>query len=188
MRRVRTWLALALVLGCAAMAARPKFIGSITRLGSAAFSFFPSASSQNLGGLLYDETGAAPMFSNGTSWLPLEGPVTLSSVYVNALLSVLTFGGEQLPARSFEVQAVRYRISVPGAIGSTDATFRISDGTSNCDCNFACDLSAGSKRMACSGTCVMPASAALSYAFISTGDCVTAPTILGNVAIEGRWR
>lgn len=124
-----------------------------------------------------------------TGYFTSTTPFALDSVYVNTTISAFTYGGSVLPAHAFTAQAIRYRVRTVGSGGSTNATFRVSDGTNNCDFSFACNQAAASYRQATTaGTCTFAASATLSYAFSSTGDCTTKTDILGNIAIDGIWQ
>jgi len=120
-------------------------------------------------------------------------PFTLDNVYVNTVPSALTYGGGTLPAHPFTITAIKFYVNVVGSAGSTNATFRASDGTNTCLCNYACNQATGPKRFSCVagvGTgCAFPASATLSYAFTSVGDCAgTTAAIMGNVNVEGNWQ
>lgn len=128
----------------------------------------------------------ASMDSNG--YFASTTPHTLSTVYVNDTIFTLTYGGGVLPAHAFTAQAIRYRVRTAGSGGSTNATFRISDGSNNCDFSFACNQSTGAKRQAATaGTCAFAASATLTYSFTSPGDCTTT-TDIQTIDIEGIWQ
>lgn len=96
------------------------------------------------------------------------------------------------PDRYLLITAVSLRVSVSGQTGSTDVVFRATDGTNVCDCAFACNISTGNKRVACTGTggggCLLPPSADLTYSWESAGDCLTPPTVQGNVDVNGEWQ
>lgn len=167
----------------------PNFYGDVFRIGSLATASFPTASAGGSGAMLWDSTLKKAFLSNGTTWNEVsDGPVTLNSVPLTGLMAVATFGGEVLPARAFTVAAIRFRISVAGNTGSTNAVLRVSDGTNNCDAAFACNSAAVNYRVATTGTCTFAASASLTYSVNAVGDCVTPPTILGGEVIEGNWR
>lgn len=213
MRRAQLTMAVLLISLAAGTALAQTVFGDMFQLGRRVRSTFPTPSSTVTGALLYDLDAGAVMVTDGTSWLPLlsalnagsgiavstdggststvavAGPSTLSSVLVNAeVVAATTYGGEVLPAVAFEVDAVRFRVSVQGSGGTTDAVFRVSDGSNDCDCGFACNTATGNKRVTCTGTCSFAASASLTYSVNSIGDCTTGPTILGTVAIEGNWQ
>lgn len=61
-------------------------------------------------------------------------------------------------------------------------TFRITDGSNNCDCPVPC--SGPTARSTCSGSCSFAASATLTPARV-VGGCVTDPVALGNVQVLG---
>lgn len=110
---------------------------------------------------------------------------TVHAVYVNNVtVASTTYGGEVFPSQATTVTAARFRVRTAGAGGSTNFTFRASDGTNNCDCTFACNSAVGNYRNACSGSCVFAASASMTYSVPSIGDCTTGPDIQGNVIIE----
>lgn len=116
-------------------------------------------------------------------------PVTLVFIH-SAIVAATTYSLEPGPPVPFRIDAVRFTITATGAGGSTNATFRASDGANNCDCAFACNTAGNTGyRVACTGTCAsFAASAAMTYSVTSIGDCVTGPLILGNLNVEGRTR
>lgn len=116
-------------------------------------------------------------------------PFPLDFVFVGAATVAGTiYGGTALPAKAFTVTESRFRISVAGSGGSTNAVFRITDGSNNCDCAFACNVAGGNKDIACTGNCAFAASASLTESMNSIGNCAIGPTILGNVGVWGNWQ
>lgn len=181
-------IAAALLLPMVASANLDILYNALLKLHGLSTASFPAAAASNRGGLLWDSTLSKTFISSGTAWNEVDdGPVTLTSV-PGGLLAVADIGGGSLPARAFTVSAMRYRISVAGAAGTTNATVRVTDGSNNCDASFACNTVAGNYRVATSGTCAFAASASLTYTVTSIGDCGPAPTLLGAVDIEGNWR
>lgn len=132
-------------------------------------------------------TLSGPMVSPGYS----PPPQTLDAVYINNVIAAAyTYGGGgTLPSRPFTMTGIRFVVRTAGATGSTNNTFRASDGTNTCDCVMACNQTTGAKRATCTsnaGTgCAFPASAALSYSFPTLGDCVTPMDVNGNLSVEG---
>lgn len=126
------------------------------------------------------------------SYIAMENPVPVNSVYVNNVIAALTYGGGTLPARALTVTNVSWNVRTAGSGGSTNNTFQISDGTNTCNCTMACNQSTGSKIASCSngaGTgCVYAASAALTYAFSALGDCTVPMDVLGNMTVWGKWQ
>lgn len=102
-------------------------------------------------------------------------------------------GGKVLPpTRYLKITATELRVSASGLAGSTNVVFRVTDGTNTCDCAFACNISTGNKRVACSDNggsgCLFPPSADLTYSWNSAGDCATPPSVVGNVDVSGDWQ
>lgn len=181
-------LALLLLLPVTASANLDVLYNAILKLHGLSTASFPAAAAANRGGLLWDSTLSKTFISSGTAWNEVDdGPVTLTSQPVGAL-AVVDVGGGALPPRAFTVSAIRYRISVAGTLGSTNVTFRVTDGVSNCDATFACNTGVGSYRTTTAGACAFAASAALTYTVTGLGDCATPATILGALDIEGNWR
>lgn len=205
-------LAALFVFALAATAFAQVAMGDLFQLGRRGRLLFPSPSATTQGALLVDQDAGVLYLQDGFNWQPVvnvvssptglkvaadgglvtintAGPSTLSSVFVNAVtVAATTYGGEVLPDAGFVVTAARFRVSVAGSGGTTDAVFRATDGVSNCDCPFACNQASGNKRVVCAGSCSFGAGAPLTYSFNSIGDCVTGPTVLGTVAVEGNWQ
>lgn len=116
-------------------------------------------------------------------------PHTMFVTYVNNTIAAFTYGGGVAPAHDFEVSAVRFSIRTAGSGGSSNATIRISDGTSNCDCSFACNTAAGNQRIACGtdANCDFEASDSMTVSVSSVGDCTVTTDILGNIEFETLW-
>lgn len=131
---------------------------------------------------------------DGTEYVASGTPTTLSDVYINNIPSANFFyGGGTLPAHAFTVTAIRYYVRTAGTVGTTNATFQITDSTNTCNCAYACNAAVGSARTTCSagaGTgCVFAASAALGYKWTGVGDCgPNTADIEGNIAVEGNWQ
>jgi hypothetical protein len=111
-----------------------------------------------------------------------------------SILSVSTaLGGVVLPAdRGFLVTHVSASISVSAAGGT--ATFRITDGASNCDCVADCTSgsevnkigSVGPRRWSCSGACSFAPGARITHSLFS-GCSTTQPTGT-NWTVIGKWQ
>jgi hypothetical protein len=117
-------------------------------------------------------------------------PHTLFSMYPNAALAVATYGGHHLPDQAFTVTGVSFWVSSGSGGGIGNTTWRISDGSNNCDCSVACldTTSAGAEASAsCSGDCAFAAAAKLSAAVQTAGCTTTQPTAL-NVDVRGIWQ
>lgn len=134
--------------------------------------------------------------SNGTNLVtPAQmldaSPKLWSAIYVNTtLVAGTTYGGEVLPTgvSSLTFNAIRFRVTTAGTVGSTNTALRISDGTNNCDCNFPCNVASASvQRIACTGTCVFAAGASVTYAVNSIGNCSVGPIIQGNINVEAKY-
>lgn len=120
-------------------------------------------------------------------------PFTLSSFYVNAAVpaGATTFGGTVLPARAFTALAVRFRNSTASGGGGGTTTFRVSDGTNNCDFAVNCTGTTGNvniRQVTTAGTCAFAASATLTYSSTASTCTTTQPTVLGTVDVEGNWQ
>lgn len=117
-------------------------------------------------------------------------PVTLTSVYANAVASAVTFGGAKLPARAFTATDIGTYVS-SAAAGAGTTTVRVSDGTNNCD--FAMDCAADTNttgpkiKATTGGTCTFAASAALTVSITATTCATTQPT-LKNIDVRGKWQ
>lgn len=161
--------------------------------GSSAFAASNSGAKWNIGPSV---SSTLEEVSNGyltsPAYIASATPFTLSDVYVNNTVAALTYGGAALPARAFTVTDIGYSVRAAGTGGSTNNTFRVSDGTNTCLCTFACSITTGSKIAACAngaGTgCVFAASAALTYGFSAVGDCTGPTDLLGNVSVRGKWQ
>lgn len=129
---------------------------------------------------------------NSVGYIASGTPETIASVYVNNVIAPFTYGGGTLPARAHTITDISWNVRTAGAIGSTNNTFQISDGTNTCNCTMACNQTSGSKIASCAngaGTgCVYAASAALTYSFSALGDCVQPMDVLGNMTVWGKWQ
>lgn len=119
-------------------------------------------------------------------------PHTLTSMQIGAAMAAGALNrGHVLPARAFTVTFMTGFVSGASGGGAAQTTVRASDGTNNCDCNFACNTSTnttGSKRStACSGTCAFPANAALAFS-VQTAGCTTTQPTFQNLDVEGNWQ
>lgn len=129
--------------------------------------------------------------ASGWQQLGLQAPTYLPPVLVNAALTVSTLGGFVLPSsNSPMVSALNFYVGASGTGGSTSATIRLSDGTYQCDFNFACDLSTGAKRVTGTGAGCNQFGASGTYSLTvqSIGNCSVGPTLTGNVTVEALWR
>lgn len=140
--------------------------------------------------------GASGLFAvtyagNGilSGYLASTTPHTMFSTYVNNTIQAFTYGGGVAPAFDFQVSAVRFAIRTAGSGGSSNATIRISDGTTNCDCTFACNTAAGNVRAACGtdSNCDFEASDSMTVSVSGVGDCSVTTDILGNIEFEAIW-
>jgi len=124
-----------------------------------------------------------------TGYLASETPDTMFVTYINNVIQTFTYGGGIAPAHDFQVSAVRFTLRTAGSGGTTNATIRISDGVSNCDCAFACNTAAGNLSVACStaANCDFEASDSMTVSVSGVGDCTVSPDILGNVEFETFW-
>jgi hypothetical protein len=135
---------------------------------------------------------AAPALAQGVSRVrPIEEHLALT-IKIGGVLTTSTLGGYVLPTRSFEVQAVTGRCGAPSA-GAGTVTFRVSDGTNNCDCAAGCTTTgvtgmgdAGMKRIACTGSCTFAASSALTFSV--TSPCASTQPTVTNLDVRGVWR
>lgn len=127
----------------------------------------------------------------GAQWAQFahKAPVYLPPVYVGAaLVASTTLGGFVLPTSEVtDVSAIQFYVSASGSGGSTNAGIRASDGTNNCDFNFACNLSTGAKRVTGTGTCQFTWGKTLTWTVTGIGNCATGPTLAGNLTPEALW-
>ena len=138
--------------------------------------------------------GAAVLASSDGGQLQLvsDNPGTIASVYVNAPISVATYGYQPGPPTPFYISGARFALVDAGtAAGTTQARFTAtgSDG-GTCSCFFPCNSAdAGAVAVAanCLGICAFPAAEPLTYGFSTVGDCATTPKVKGNVTVEGRF-
>jgi hypothetical protein len=131
---------------------------------------------------------------SATGYIASTTPHTLTSLELNVAAAAATYGGHALPAKAFTVTGVTGYVSGVSGAGAGNTTWRISDGTNNCDCNFPCAGGAGvgsnatgTLRCTPSGTCAFAASSALSISVQTAGCATTQPTIQ-NLDIEGNWQ
>ena len=127
---------------------------------------------------------------------------TIASVFVNSAIAAATYGYEPGPPIPFEVDAIRFAVVLAVLdAGTTQPVFAIVDDLSQtCSCTFPCNAASSitGYRSTCAfadaGTCLFAAAAPLTYSFSAIGDCkypdagIAAPTILGNITIEGKAR
>lgn len=131
-------------------------------------------------------THNALVFCDGTNNIELNGTSgterTLFSVYVNGIPTGQFDANKLGSAAGATVTA----ISTSWLSGTTSdggvLTFRITDGSNNCDCAVSC--SSPSARTSCSGSCSFAASATLTPQR-QAGGCVTDPVAIGNVQVVG---
>lgn len=124
-------------------------------------------------------------------------PFTLVSAYPNvASVASTTLARTRLPNgadQDFTVTAIDIDVGTAGAGGTTNAVYRVTDGTGNCDLSFACNAAAGLKSNSgssatatLSGTCTFQADDTLTVSVNSIGDCATGP-LARNVSVIGNW-
>lgn len=132
------------------------------------------------------DSGAASFWVDAAGSFRAQAPLVVDTVFANAaLVAGTTIGGGIWPAQATTLRAIRFRVSVAGAGGTTNATIRASDGASNCDFSFACNTATGNKRIAATGSCVFAASASITYTVPTIGNCASGPTAQGNINVEG---
>lgn len=118
-------------------------------------------------------------------------PFMLSSVQPAVILTTsLVLGGTQLPNHPFTMTDVGFYVS-NAASGTGTVTFRVTDGTNNCDFANDCTLgiaSIGGKiKTTTSGICTFAANAALTYSVLSAGCTVLQPNVK-NIDWRGNWQ
>jgi hypothetical protein len=137
-------------------------------------------------------THNAPVFCNGTSNLELGGTSAaekvLAAVYVNGVptLSPLgqftQYGEVTLSSGGSWVTMNAIAGDWYAGTGSGSLTFRVHDGSNNCDCAIDCDVPLA--RSTCSGNCAFAASATVAI-FVLSSACTTAPVAIGNLHLMG---
>lgn len=156
------------------------------------FKFFPQSALDAADSVLSVGTAlnAANVFNvDYSGYVASTTPHTMFVTYVNNTITAVTYGGGTAPAHDFDVNAVRFYIRTAGSGGSTNATIRITDGATNCDCAFACNTAAGPQRIACSSAanCDFEASDTMTVSVSGVGDCTSTTDIQGNIEFETIW-
>lgn len=121
------------------------------------------------------------------------GEFLMMTRHLAVAITATTYQGTTTSSeRSVKVSAVTMRLATP-ASGAGTVTFRISDGTRNCDCAISCTATgvaglgdAGSKRAACSGACAFPPSSLLTFSCASAG-CATSQGVPTSLDVWGSW-
>ncbi len=160
----------------------------------ASLPIYSNASASN-GALYYNTSGTTVQAKiNGNFRQLVSGikPFQFSSIYINGSLAEQTYGGEEV-TDPVVIQALRFRISTPGAGGTpADSVITVDvNGTPSCFFEFACDSAAGNYRITpTGGPCSIPTNAELRY-YVDTGDhlggCASAPSLVGNAILEATW-
>lgn len=126
------------------------------------------------------------------SYVVSATPELLASVSVNGVVALTKYGGQVLPAHAFTVLWIDVALRAAGIDGGTPAVFQIASGANTCDCSFSCSSAVGNYAPTCSGSggagCAFAGGASLDYKFVSVGDCVSSPDVLGNIGVEGNWQ
>lgn len=162
-----------------------------------------AACSSNTGAVcINDAGGLAVANGSGTTVATISAagyiasvtPHTLTSLELNVAAAAATYGGHILPPRAFTVTGLTGYVSGVSGGGAGNTTWRVSDGTNNCDCNFPCQggagvgsNSTGALRCTPSGTCAFAASASLTVA-VQTAGCTTTQPTIQNIDVEGNWQ
>lgn len=145
-------------------------------------------------GVLMSDTTSGRWYqctSTGWSMMAQSEAVLMPPVLVNAALTVSTLGGFVMPGTgAANFSALQFYVGASGTGGTTDATIRISDGTHQCDFNFACNISRGPKRITGTGAgcSQFTSGAVVNMTVQGIGDCSVGPTLTGNATVEGLWR
>lgn len=189
------------VFGAAGPVFAQSVVGPVTKLGNANEALFPAADSGYVtGGLIFGTDAGVPYYSNGTAWVPLTGGsggssglcgsgTTLTSIYVNSVLTTSTYSIEPMANTPFNIDAFRYSIGAAGVDvgGGSPIVFTATDGTNVCNCRAPCTPTSNTGvRATCDGGCSFPPLQSMTYSVTSLGSCGLGPTILGNLTVEGR--
>lgn len=128
-------------------------------------------------------------FGQGVSRARPPDEAMLFSRHMNTLASANPLQATALPLRGFTVARVTTYVTVVSGGGAGSTTFRVSDGTNNCDCAMTCatSQSTGPKGLACTGTCSFAPSASLTLSISATTCTTTQPTIM-TIDVRGYWR
>lgn len=124
-------------------------------------------------------TGRWAPLSNGAVSRPIMSiPLGVTLAGAGA---VLGYTAAPMDVNRLNVTALGLRLTTAGTVGSTNASIRISDGTSNCDCAFACNTANGTTIVpTCSTGCSFDAGVALTITDNSKGDCTVGPVLTVN--------
>jgi hypothetical protein len=125
------------------------------------------------------------------SGLPRSTEVLLVSRNLGSPITATTFITTVLPpSGGFTVKAITARATI-AATGAGTVTYRVSDGTSNCDCAASCTATGvagygdtGSKRHACAGACTFAANASLTLT-VPTTTCASVQPSVTNIDVRG---
>lgn len=98
--------------------------------------------------------------------------------------------GLKLPSdRGFRVTAVAGHVMTASGGGAGISTWRVSDGSNNCDCTVACSLTntAGPQRAeTCTGTCTF-APGSVVQLNLQASTCTTTQPTWKNIQVVGKW-
>lgn len=177
----------------------PVFSGRGVTLPSMWESQFPDpADAGSRGMILYGRDAGTLYFAENESigvnpavtgrWSPLENgsiPRPLMSLPLGVTLAgagaVLGYTAAPMDVNRMNVSAMTLRVTTAGTVGSTNASIRVSDGTSNCDCSFACNTANSSTIVpTCASGCSFDAGVALVITDNSKGDCAVGPVLTVN--------
>jgi len=117
--------------------------------------------------------------------------VALFSIYQNSAgtttCPATRCWGVKLGPDAWTVTGVSIYVSSASGGGAGTTIYRVSDGTSTCDCTFACadTGTTGGKRASCTGTCSFAGSSVLALTVGGSSCTTTQPTTL-NVTVLGR--
>lgn len=130
-------------------------------------------------------THNAPVFCNGTTNVELGGTSSaeqvLMSVFVDGI-PVGFMGASTLSGSGAVVNAIESTWAAGTTTDGGVLTWRMTDGTNNCDCLVTCN--APTTRTPCAGNCSFASGVTLTPIRL-TGGCILDPIAIGNVQVMG---
>jgi hypothetical protein len=120
--------------------------------------------------------------------------MSIFSAFVNAVTTATTtYGAYEVPSGSpgpLQINGFTFKIRTAGSGGTSNATYRVTDGSTTCDATLACNAASDTYSLIPvngSGACTFAAGAEVEFQVQGIGDCAVGPDILGNVTITGHW-
>lgn len=163
----------------------PSVFQGLIRPGQIPLASLPACSASNFGGTVWDTTNGytklcgfhSSAYNYETYPIKEKDPFTYMSSYPNAVEATAVVLAKKIASYSGTITNILVDINVTGLVGTTNAIYRVSNGTNNCDTAFACNATAGPHAVTLTGTCTFAAGDTLTLSVNSQGDCTTAPNV-----------